>query len=345
MSAMASQITSLTIAYSTVCSGTDERKHQSPASLAFVRGIHRSSVNYPHKGPVTREMFPFDDVIMFIAVPKFVGATAKANGRPTASGFDVFKGTFDGELQTCSEINLPFHNDRRKHYELKFAVPLISYYPGVLSWALIVKFLTDSRGTGMCHYPGMTVYVDDVRNANVYKECPRLEAPVHCEFRCSGYKGLENPLGNQPDVLRLFFVRLEVPMYGDWPMPVDVCEIKTRWEPEIMSTGTRFWIGFFIGSYSNRCEICLTVNTLRPRQNGRHFADELFKCIFLKKKSIKILLKFGSKYPIDNIPALVQIMALRRPATSHYLNKWWLDYRRIYASLGLNELICTPKYT
>ena len=62
---MASQITSLTIVYSTVYSGADQRKHQSSASLAFVRGIHRSLVNSPHKGPVTRKMFPFDDVIMF----------------------------------------------------------------------------------------------------------------------------------------------------------------------------------------------------------------------------------------------------------------------------------------
>ena len=64
MSAMASQITSLTIVYSTVYSGADQRKHQSPASLAFVRGIHRGPVNSPHKRPVTRKMFPFDDVIM-----------------------------------------------------------------------------------------------------------------------------------------------------------------------------------------------------------------------------------------------------------------------------------------
>ena len=64
MSAMASQITSLAIVYSTVYSGTDQRKHQSSASLAFVRGIHRSPVNSPHKWPVTRKMFPSDDVIM-----------------------------------------------------------------------------------------------------------------------------------------------------------------------------------------------------------------------------------------------------------------------------------------
>ena len=64
VSMMASQITSLTIVYSTVYSGVDQRKHQSSASLAFVQGIHRWQLNSPHKGPVTRKMFPFDDVIM-----------------------------------------------------------------------------------------------------------------------------------------------------------------------------------------------------------------------------------------------------------------------------------------
>ena len=68
MSSMASQITSLTIIYSTVYSGPDQRKHQSSASLAFVRGIHRVPVNSPHKWPVTRKMFPFDDVIMIAKI-------------------------------------------------------------------------------------------------------------------------------------------------------------------------------------------------------------------------------------------------------------------------------------
>ena len=64
MGTVASQITSLTIVYSTVYSDADQRKHQSSASLAFVWGIHRGPVNSPHKWPVTRKMFPFDDVIM-----------------------------------------------------------------------------------------------------------------------------------------------------------------------------------------------------------------------------------------------------------------------------------------
>ena len=67
MNSMASQIWSLTIVHSTVSSGADHRKHQSSALLAFVRGIHRSPLNSPHKGPVTRKMFPFDDVIICIA--------------------------------------------------------------------------------------------------------------------------------------------------------------------------------------------------------------------------------------------------------------------------------------
>ena len=74
-------------------------------------------------------------------------------------------------------------------------------------------------------------------------------------------------------------------------------------------------------SGSSRClrtlcnsQACL--NTLRPRQNGRHFADDTFKRIFLKENVwilIKISLKFVAKSPIDNIPALFQIMAWRRP--------------------------------
>ena len=64
MAAIASEITSLTIVFSTVYLGTDQRNHQSSASLAFVRGIHRRPVNSPHKWPVTRKMFPFDYVFM-----------------------------------------------------------------------------------------------------------------------------------------------------------------------------------------------------------------------------------------------------------------------------------------
>ena len=60
-----------------------------------------------------------------------------------------------------------------------------------------------------------------------------------------------------------------------------------------------------------------SVNTLRLKQNGRHFPEDIFKCIFLNENvwiSIKISLKFVPKVPINNIPVLVQIMSGRRQA-------------------------------
>ena len=64
MSVFASQITGVSIVYWTICSGADQRIHQSSASLAFVRRDQRWPVNSPHKGPITRKRFPLDDVIM-----------------------------------------------------------------------------------------------------------------------------------------------------------------------------------------------------------------------------------------------------------------------------------------
>ena len=54
----------VSIVCSIVCFGTDQRKHQSSTSMAFVWGIHQRSVDSPHKGPVTHNMFPINDVIM-----------------------------------------------------------------------------------------------------------------------------------------------------------------------------------------------------------------------------------------------------------------------------------------
>ena len=62
MSVMEFQIIGVSIVCSAVCSGADQREHQSFASLAFVKGIHRWPVDSPHKGSVTRKMFPFNDV-------------------------------------------------------------------------------------------------------------------------------------------------------------------------------------------------------------------------------------------------------------------------------------------
>ena len=85
MSTMASRITSFTIVYSSIYLGAGHIKHQSSATLAFVRGIHRWPVNSPHKWLVMRKMFPLDDVIMpcskhirqFKSFPNYAGQISK----------------------------------------------------------------------------------------------------------------------------------------------------------------------------------------------------------------------------------------------------------------------------
>ena len=72
MSVMASQTTGVLIVYPTNCSDADQRRHQSSTSLAFVWGPRWWLVNSQHKGPVTRKMFTFDDVIMSFPYEHYV---------------------------------------------------------------------------------------------------------------------------------------------------------------------------------------------------------------------------------------------------------------------------------
>ena len=103
MGEMASQITSPPILYLSVYSGADQRKHQSSASLAFVRGIHRRPVNFPHKGPVTRKTFPFDDVIMNkIVCPE--QHTERIDDSPLAKLWTVSLGTM--QLESVKTLSL-----------------------------------------------------------------------------------------------------------------------------------------------------------------------------------------------------------------------------------------------
>ena len=120
MGPMAFLITSLMIVYSTVYSGVDQRKHQSSASLAFVRGIHRGLVNSPHKWPVTQKMFPFDDVIIiwttdgsvdwhiYVSWPGRVNTLRlRQNGHHFAD--DILKCIFSNEnIQILMKISLKF---------------------------------------------------------------------------------------------------------------------------------------------------------------------------------------------------------------------------------------------
>ena len=84
------------------------------------------------------------------------------------------------------------------------------------------------------------------------------------------------------------------------------------------------------------------LNTLRPRQNGRHFPDDIFKWIFLNENvwiSTNISLKFVPRGPINKIPTLVQVMAWRRPGDKPLSEPMMARLlTHLYVSLGLNEL-------
>ena len=131
MSMIASQIYCLTIVYLTVYWDADQRKHQSSASLAFVRGIHRGPVNSPHKWPVTRKMFPFDDVIMRSCVVPEPAELSQVKPK----GFDRVTSYKDSCLQwqPIIVISLHTHHMNYKRHQTKFVnVPSGPYYIGIL---------------------------------------------------------------------------------------------------------------------------------------------------------------------------------------------------------------------
>ena len=92
---------------------------------------------------------------------------------------------------------------------------------------------------------------------------------------------------------------------------------------------------------SDMCLVISYFNSLRPRQNRRHFADNIFKCIFLNENVwilINISLKFLPKGPIDHIPALVQIMAWRRPGDKPLSEPMMISLPTHICVTCLNEL-------
>ena len=113
MGAMASQITGVSIVYSIVCSDADQRKHQSPASLAFVRGIHRWPVNSPHRAPATRKKVSIWWYQHGWAVSFFFTANLPHMWRITASD----KQTFPRKSE-CLFILHETHLDLRKHLHI-----------------------------------------------------------------------------------------------------------------------------------------------------------------------------------------------------------------------------------
>ena len=147
MTDMASQITRLTIVYSAVYSDADQRKHQGSASLAFVRGIHRWPVNSPHKGPVTRKMFPFDDTIMGIIK---IGSRSKHH-QPVVH----FCNGWHTECQPCAGNSTHFDCEQlcliqSKFYDVENSAPLVGLEP---TTARLHDERSDLWATKMWHFP------------------------------------------------------------------------------------------------------------------------------------------------------------------------------------------------
>ena len=102
MRAMASQISGVSIVCSTVCSVADQRKHQSSASLAFMRGIHRWPVVSPYKGPITQKIF-------HLVTPLWFGSVSRQQtpqGQSIATWWRHQIETFSALLGICAG-NLP----------------------------------------------------------------------------------------------------------------------------------------------------------------------------------------------------------------------------------------------
>ena len=130
MGAMASPITGFTIVYSTAYSGADQRKHQSSVSLAFVRRIHRWSVNSPHNWPVTRKMFPFYDVIMLCSFSVVLSAYAACCSRERAPPTTVFSPALVATKKPA-EVRPPLRSTK-----LKAVSEGKDYHHSGVKWAL-----------------------------------------------------------------------------------------------------------------------------------------------------------------------------------------------------------------
>ena len=139
MSAMASQITSLTIVYSSVYLGADQRKHQSFASLGFARGIHRWSVISQHKGPVMREMFPFDDVIMDNDNIDYITDTNYHSCKVKNTSFFFFIKNLK-ILHCISGLSMPWHY-QMTHNPHQFYIVSHFYIVSTEYWRLLLSLV------------------------------------------------------------------------------------------------------------------------------------------------------------------------------------------------------------
>ena len=128
------------------------------------------------------------------------------------------------------------------------------------------------------------------------------------------------------------------PVTGEFPAKKasNAEDVSIWWRHHVKTFSSQkcsFWLLFYgvlLTSLLWRCIswvlVRIGLNLLRPRQNGLHFADDIFKCIFFNENLgilIKISLKFVPEGPMNNLITLVWMMTLSRKATSHYLKQWW----------------------
>ena len=170
MGTVASQITSLTIVYTAVYSDADQSKHQSSASLAFVWGIHRGPVNSPHKWPVSRKMFPFDDVIIVCSQLK------------SSQCLNV---TVWIELQYVLGHNLPHSDTRIRHHGAAFLTPCEGNSP------MACVFLTPWWRHQMETFPPYWPFVWGIDRSLVNSYHKGSDAELWCFLRCAPEQRIE----------------------------------------------------------------------------------------------------------------------------------------------------------
>ena len=149
-----STMTSVWIVCSTVCSGADQRKHQSSTSLASVRGIHWWPVNSPNKGPVTRKMFSFDDAIMTHIYQCINLCSVKSKIVPCLSKISINKRLYSSQMHVfllCNHIENPV-----KHFggHKIFQKDLFCGYSGGKTWNPISRLQGHGRTSSLKQIDG-----------------------------------------------------------------------------------------------------------------------------------------------------------------------------------------------
>ena len=181
------------------------------------------------------------------------------------------------------------------------------YYP-----TMMLLLNIDSIITGVCRIKLCVKWCTCINFQNALKLCDLTT------FFMS-FCGLRNVFHFEKDTSIFIPIRNEktadILSHGSDPYNVPIATIEPIWYNRCSSI-MAVWVIRMCWSFAENIGTSPRFNTLWPRQKGRYFLDDILKCIFLNENvwiSITISLKFVHKGPFNNIPALVQIMAWRRP--------------------------------